>query len=317
MWPEWYQTAIAAIPIALMVVVLRPLAGRPWPGVRALGREVVVVLVLYSIWQWVGSLSLAKFGDAFTNGAWIWRLERAWHLPSELVVQAQMLRSMAVTRAADLFYATVHAPALGVFLVWLWFRHRDRYPWYRNNLALVTGACLVVQLIPVAPPRMFPGLGFVDTLHTVGPIDVYGPVGQGLSDQVGAMPSIHCAWALLVGVGVVMVSRSRWRWLALAHPLATFVIVASTGNHWWLDGAVAAVLLGAAWGAQRGVLTAGATLSARRAAAGGMRSAGLALQGHQHAGQGEEPVGAEVAHGLDAQRLQEGGVVLLGQAGER
>ncbi len=243
MWPAWNQTAIAAAITATFFVVTRGLHGKPWDLLRALVRELTVVLVLYSIWQYVGSLSLKHYGNAFADGRWVWRTERAWHLPGELSLQHLMIRSHAITWLADLFYATVHAPALGIFLIWLWFRHRDDYPRIRNNLALVTGGCLLIQLIPVAPPRMFPGYGFIDTLHVYGPIDVYGPIGRGLSDQFGAMPSVHCAWALIVGVGVVTVSRSRWRWLALLHPIVTFTVVAATGNHWWMDGIVAAGLL--------------------------------------------------------------------------
>jgi hypothetical protein len=245
MWPAWNHTAIAAVFVGAYAVATRRVTRKGWELLHALARELTIVLILYSIWQYVESLSLSEFGNAFANGRWIWRFERAWHLPGELALQHQMIQSRLLTQAADLFYATVHAPALGLFLIWLWFRHRDQYPRIRNNLALVTGACLVIQLIPVAPPRMFPEFGFIDTLARFGPISVYGSVGHGgLSDQIGAMPSIHCAWALLVGLGVVTVSTSRWRWLFLAHPIITFLVVAATGNHWWLDGIVAGALLG-------------------------------------------------------------------------
>ena len=65
------------------------------------------------------------------------------------------------------------------------------------------------------------------------------------------MPSVHVAWALLVGFGAVMVSSSRSRWLVLAHPIVTVLVVVATGNHFWLDGIVAGVLLGVALFAQR------------------------------------------------------------------
>ena len=63
------------------------------------------------------------------------------------------------------------------------------------------------------------------------------------------MPSVHVAWAVFVGYYAWRVSSSRWRWVAPAHAaLMTFVVVA-TGNHWWLDGIVATlVLVVAAWG---------------------------------------------------------------------
>ena len=79
---------------------------------------------------------------------------------------------------------------------------------------LFTGLSLLVQLIPVAPPRMLPADQMVDTAVMYGQ-SVYGSVAGFRADQLSAMPSVHIGWALLVAVVVVQVSRSRWRWLAL------------------------------------------------------------------------------------------------------
>jgi hypothetical protein len=137
-----------------------------------------------------------------------------------------------------------------LFLIWLFVWHRPRYPQLRNALALTTGACLLIQLVPVAPPRLIPELGVIDTpllYHQ----SVYGPIGTGIAAQLSALPSVHVAWALLVGIGAVMVSESRWRWLILAHPVLTCWVVVATGNHYWIDGILAGLLLAAALFAQR------------------------------------------------------------------
>jgi hypothetical protein len=60
------------------------------------------------------------------------------------------------------------------------------------------------------------------------------------------MPSVHVAWAVIIGVVVVMATTTRWRWLALLHPVATMIVVVVTGNHYWLDGLVAIAVLGLA-----------------------------------------------------------------------
>ena len=65
----------------------------------------------------------------------------------------------------------------------------------------------------------------------------------GVSDQFAAMPSIHVGWAAVVSFGIVAASTSRWRWLFLLHLILTMIVVSATGNHWWLDGIVAIVLL--------------------------------------------------------------------------
>jgi hypothetical protein len=98
----------------------------------------------------------------------------------------------------------------------------------------------------LAPPRLLPDLGFVDTGVLYGQ-SVYGSVGaHGLSNQVAAIPSVHMAWALLVAWGALAATRSRWRWLVVAHPVLTLWAIVATGNHWWLDAVSAAALLAVA-----------------------------------------------------------------------
>ena len=158
-------------------------------------------------------------------------------------MQRLVLKAGWLVQLSNGFYAVVHVPALGIFLVWLYFRHRDRYPHYRNVLAVLTFVCFLIQLIPVAPPRLLSGLGFVDTALKYHQ-SVYGNVGTGVSDQVSAMPSLHIAWACLIAVAVLQVSTSRRRGLIVLHPVATMLVVVVTANHYWLDGIAAAVLLG-------------------------------------------------------------------------
>jgi PAP2 superfamily len=134
------------------------------------------------------------------------------------------------------------APALIIFLIWCFFRHREHYPSVRNTVAILTAACLLIQLIPVAPPRMFANLGFVDTALRYGQ-SVYGAVGSGFADQLSAMPSVHVGWAVLIAVFALRISRSPWRWLVLVHTTLTILVVTVTANHWWLDGVVAVMLL--------------------------------------------------------------------------
>jgi hypothetical protein len=67
-----------------------------------------------------------------------------------------------------------------------------------------------------------------------------------VSDQFAAMPSIHVGWAALVSFGIVAASTSKWRWVFMAHIVLTIYAVSATGNHWWLDGIAAIVLLVAA-----------------------------------------------------------------------
>ncbi len=99
-----------------------------------------------------------------------------------------------------------------------------------------------MQLIPVAPPRMLPGTGLVDTAVRYHQ-SVYSATAGFEPDQLSAMPSVHVGWALLVAVAVIMTAKSGWRWLAVLYPVMTTLAVIVTANHFWLDGIVAALIL--------------------------------------------------------------------------
>jgi hypothetical protein len=243
-WLPWPYAIAGALALGGYGWAARP--SRRWvEHALPFAREIALILVLYALWRIAGQLSVMHTAGAEQRGLQIWNLERDLHLPSELSFQQAVLPHPWLAQLANVYYAIVHVPALIAMLVWLFVRHRDRYPAVRNTLALATGACLLIQLVPVMPPRLFPQLGFVDTGHLYGQ-SVYTQLGRGASDQLSAMPSVHIAWAVLVGAVVLMASTSRWRWLVLLHPITTAVVVVVTANHWWLDGIVAIVLLVAA-----------------------------------------------------------------------
>ena len=79
------------------------------------------------------------------------------------------------------------------------------------------------------------------------------------------MPSVHVAWAVLIGWAVVRVSTSKWRWVALAHPVLTIFVITATANHFWLDGIVAIAVLAACVWSQRVAARAVRTRAVRRA----------------------------------------------------
>ncbi len=244
MWLPW-QWAVG-MSAGLAVVAWAPpipLAGRKWwPAGRAVAAETAIVLVLYAVWMRAGQLDPLGTEGGLERGLRVWDVERWLHLPREQWLQRGPLGRATVLQASNLYYAGMHVPAMGVFLVWMFFRHRDRYPVWRTTLALTTLACLVVRYVPVAPPRFYPQLGFADTALEYGQ-SVYGPPGAGVSGQLAAMPSIHVAWAVLIGAACWRAARSRWRWLGPAHAALTVYAVTSTANHWWLDGLVGAAFL--------------------------------------------------------------------------
>jgi hypothetical protein len=186
--------------------------------------------------------------EAFANARSVWHLETLLHLPSELTIQHALLSNDLLIRTANCYYAYVHFPATVVFLLWAYFWRPDHYVWLRRVMTFVTALALATHLVfPLAPPRMLPGVGLIDTAARYGP-SVYGPPrSDTLSNQYAAMPSLHVGWALIVAVGLIVTTRSRWRWLWLIYPATTYVVVLGTANHYWVDGIVAIALVGVAF----------------------------------------------------------------------
>lgn len=242
-WPTWSQAAIAAAIAGLVALTLRrsrPTRFGEVAGPAAL--EFAFVASLYSIWRMAKNLPLTQAEGAIDRAYDIVAVQEFLRLPSELSLQRFVLDHDWLARFSSYYYAIAHVPSLVIFLVWLYARHRDVYPHWRNALAILTAFCLFIRFVKVAPPRFLTDLGYTDVSVIYG-LDVYGEAGTGVSSQFAAMPSLHVAWAAVIAFGVLAASTSRWRWIGMAHLVLTMLVVAATGHHWWLDGIVALVLL--------------------------------------------------------------------------
>jgi hypothetical protein len=217
---------------------------RPTGWWLALAREFVLLNVLFVVWRVVGRVSLWHSSGALGRGRWIWHAERVLHLPNEAAWQRGVLGNPGLCRALNGYYEYAHAPLLALTLLWLLWRHRSAYRRWRNLVVAFTGVSLLIGLLPVAPPRLVPGLHMVDLAARYHQ-SVYDGLGKGITDQLSSIPSVHIGWAVIVAAAVVTVSRSRWRWLAIAHPIVTAYVVIVTANHYWLDGLAALALLAA------------------------------------------------------------------------
>jgi hypothetical protein len=223
-----------------MSLVKETPAGRP----RALP-ELALVVGLFLAYKVARILIRGRTDDAFHNAWQVWDLERFLHFPSEVGVQHAVAGSHPLIETANTFYAYVHFPATAAFLLWMFLRRPEHYRWARTSLAGLTAAAMVVHvLLPLAPPRMLTGTGMLDTGHLIGPA-VYGdPATDTLTNQYAAMPSLHVGWALVIAVTLIAVTRGPARWAWLLHPTVTLLVVVVTGNHYWVDGLVAAALFG-------------------------------------------------------------------------
>lgn len=199
--------------------------------------EVAIVGLLLLFWRLGSVATAAHVSHAVSRGRRLWQVERSLGLPSEASAQRLVLGHRSVLHGLDAYYAIAHLGGMAMLALWLKLRHAGRYPAWRNAVVLTTAGCFVLQLVAVAPPRLLPGIGVIDTAKSLGE-SVYD--SDHFANQVSSMPSVHMAWALLVAAAVSSVGTTRKRWLTVTHPILTLATIILTGNHYWLDALAAA-----------------------------------------------------------------------------
>ena len=230
MWPSWQfalQFALVIFAVVGALALTRPLIPRT-RGPLALAIEVGRMFLLYALWQFTKERTVTRQAGAVENARSLWHLEQWLHLPSELALQRAFTPHRWLISMMNAYYGIAHVPVMGGVLVWLYWRHRDRYPTVRNVLFATTLVSVLLHMRPLAPPRMMTDLGFIDSALLMHQ-SVYGG-GGGVSNEVAALPSLHYAWAIIAAIAVVRFSTSRWRWLILIHPILTALSVTSTAN---------------------------------------------------------------------------------------
>ena len=227
----------------------RSAAGGRWPGAVRNLADVALIVGLYLLYEQIRMAVRDQRLEAFHNATQVVRLERAIGIFNEVALQRLVLHHETLIDWLDRYYATVHFPLTVVVVIWAYVRHRgSTYRGLRFLLISVTLVALACHVtFPLAPPRMLPHLGFVDTLAVYGP-DLYSSgAARSTANQFAAMPSLHFGWAVIVAWSIVHTCTSRWRHLAWLHPAVTLLAITATANHYWLDSIIALAMVLTAW----------------------------------------------------------------------
>ena len=198
----------------------------------------------YGVYQVVRGVADRDIMDAYRNGEWVVLEEKNLGTLFEPAVQRVVDTSSVLITLTSYTYWLSQFAIVGLTLLWVYFRHHERFAWFRNWLigANLLGL-LVYFLVPTAPPRMFPEWGFIDTLAQYSSINHDSGLISSLANPYAAMPSLHAMDAFIVGVVMASVCRTRLsKALWYAWPVWVAFAVVSTGNHYWFD-VVAGVLL--------------------------------------------------------------------------
>jgi membrane-associated phospholipid phosphatase len=156
----------------------------------------------------------------------------------ELDVQRLALDAgRGVLHAVDWTYWVAQFAIVGIALLWIYLRRNDAYLLVRNALIVTNTLGLVGYVaMPTAPPRVFAELGFVDTLARSESLNHGSAVVELFANPYAAMPSLHAADALIVGLALaVLVRQKALKVLFALYPFWVCFSLLATANHFWVD----------------------------------------------------------------------------------
>jgi membrane-associated phospholipid phosphatase len=206
-------------------------------GWAHLAFQFVIWMGFYVVYQVARGAADRSVADAFQNGEWVLRTENQIGALFEPAVQRVVDTSSIVVMLTSYTYWLSQFAVVGITLLWVYFRHQERFAAFRNWLIAANLVGLLGYVfMPTAPPRMFPEWGFVDTLAQYSSVNHSSGLIALASNPYAAMPSLHAMDALIVGIVMFGLVRSRIaKVLWLAWPIWVSFAVISTGNHYWLD----------------------------------------------------------------------------------
>ncbi|CAL9586782.1 bifunctional glycosyltransferase 87/phosphatase PAP2 family protein [Streptomyces sp. NPDC090994] len=218
--------------------------------------ELLLIRVTYAAYSKVrlaatgGTISGGR-ARAEEHGHQIHGIERFLHIDIEHAVNHAVVKIDWLRDFFDFYYTSFHFVVPLTVLGVLYWRRPVDYRWARASIGFATLLALVgFWLYPLAPPRLMPDLGIIDTVNGVQDFTKpdYGTL-TALTNQYAAMPSLHFGWSLWCGLTIAIIAPKWWmKALGLLHPLFTVSAIVATGNHWVLDAVGGAAVVAGGFG---------------------------------------------------------------------
>ncbi|MGW1144771.1 bifunctional glycosyltransferase 87/phosphatase PAP2 family protein [Streptomyces sp. NPDC002454] len=213
--------------------------------------ELLLIRVGYSAYSKVRLAAASGRDTAEAHGEQVHSIEKALFLDVEHWLNHKVVDTPWLEAFFNFYYTSFHFPVPLLVLGLLYVRRPVDFRWARTALGFATVLALIgFWLYPLAPPRLMPGLGFVDTIHGVQDFSKpdYGTL-TALTNQYAAMPSLHFGWSLWCGVVIVILAPKAWmKVVGALHPALTVLVIIGTANHWVLDIVGGAAVVAAGFG---------------------------------------------------------------------
>src|SRR6266540_3720688 len=150
-------------------------------GYADLGRQLLIWFGFLSAYQVARGVADRDPARAFANGWTVIDLEQRLTGLGELTFQGWTQSSRFLETLVSWTYWNSEFTVMGLALLWVYLRRNEAFVRFRNTILLANVIGLIgYVLLPTAPPRMFPDLGFDDTLASFGQLNH----GSGLVEVV-------------------------------------------------------------------------------------------------------------------------------------
>ncbi|MGH2831290.1 MAG: phosphatase PAP2 family protein [Solirubrobacteraceae bacterium] len=240
-----------------MLSRLRLLQARVLPhGWRDVLRQILLVGLAYGAYSLMRGLVRGDANAAFQHARDLIQLERTLHVFVEPSVQTWASGSHALMDFSSWLYVNAQTSITLAALIYLYVRHNGSFYFVRNMFAIALLIALFGYMVfPTAPPRFLPEWGFIDTVSDFTGVHMShsSATMETLFNPYAAVPSMHVAFALMIGWPLASLSRTRvakvlWR----LYPLLIAFVIIATANHFIFDallGALTAAIsaYGARW----------------------------------------------------------------------
>lgn len=247
--------------IRMRVVTAQPPAPTLIARLWRLAAQVTIIFCLEKVYEASRGLVPRQQAVALEHAETVIALEKSWNIFDEWWVQSFVFRQAqwhfgpitldqhTIIAVINQFYLYSHFLGTLGFLIWLLLWRPAHFRLVRDVLFITTALALVIYIaFPMMPPRLLgvhAGLPhnyqFKDTLAPI--LNYKLQQAQIGYNPYAAMPSLHFAWALILGGTLVMVGRHPLlRLFGLLYPLMMLATIVISGNHLWLDAAGSVVV---------------------------------------------------------------------------
>jgi len=207
-------------------------------------REFLVVACVLSVYFAVNIGSADREQVAMGNAEDLISLERSLGIFLEAEVQGAVMGTPLV-HVLWAVYIFVHPVITAGFIVVAFLSGSSSYPYVRNVFVIFSLVSFAIFFTyPVAPPRLLPGQGFVDMLHSDAPVSYHSDLARLLLNPYAAMPSVHFGYSLIIGAMLFRTSSNRLvTSLGIAYPLLMIISIVASANHLIVDALASVIIL--------------------------------------------------------------------------